>query len=196
MKPEEVSKRLEAIYEDLRDASRHPDHDLLYATEKLNVAYELLTTRYAPFKVGERVILKASPDFDKATGWIGYKRILVAGARGTVDAVDVMGDDLIYHIAFDISEKSVGTFAFRTDDLTREDADLGAGELASGELFKKYNPETTGSCGHCMHRTGDSPVFPSARRMYELVCCHCGEKFLTEIPPERHGEYAKREALR
>lgn len=56
-----------------------------YLTE-MAAAHELLMSRYAPFKVGDRVELAVTPTINCKTsyGWLGSKHFLKKGAKGTV----------------------------------------------------------------------------------------------------------------
>ena len=64
---------------------------------------ELLLTKYAPFKVGDRVMLTATPDINQkdSWGWMGAKHFLIRGAVGTVREVDVCAAGFRANVEFD-----------------------------------------------------------------------------------------------
>ena len=61
--------------------------------------------------------------------------------------------------------------------------------------YRNDEPETTRSCGHCLHHTGESSQrvithnYTGTSPTYELICCHCGMIFRTHRPPLQHGPY-------
>lgn len=70
----------------------------------LLLAQDLLFTKYAPFKVGDRVELARTPVITEkvAFGWIGSKHFLVEGAVGVVRSLEVFSDGrLRVNVAFD-----------------------------------------------------------------------------------------------
>lgn len=77
--------------------------DLMYTMEKHAAAYDLLLTRYAKFRVGDRVQLGITPAISDilSPGWLGSKHFLVAGAYGTVRNVDVNKGMFYYQVVFD-----------------------------------------------------------------------------------------------
>ena len=83
-----------------------------YLTE-LAAAHELLMTQYAPFKVGDRVRLKATPEITETVrdGWLHYKTLLVAGAVGVVVTADCGSRGFMFGIMFDADERKK-QFAF------------------------------------------------------------------------------------
>ncbi len=127
----------------LQDVQRLSYGDFFYLMGKYASAYELLAERYAPFRVGDRVRLKATPAIDEghAPGWIGYKHILVAGALGVVKEVDVAmheasGPNMIYAVTFDGYEPA--EFYFQEDDLEQE--------VKESQLAKNSAPEWFMDC--------------------------------------------------
>lgn len=70
----------------------------------LVAAKEILLTKYAPFKVGEKIRLAHTPivDEDIRPGWLGSKHFLVKGATGIVRSSDVMpGGYFTFYVEFD-----------------------------------------------------------------------------------------------
>jgi hypothetical protein len=72
-----------------------------YHLLELSAAYELLMSRYAPFKVGDRVRLLRAPDFNKSPGWRGCEHFLVAGANGEVRTAECGSDGFRFGVVFD-----------------------------------------------------------------------------------------------
>jgi hypothetical protein len=73
-----------------------------YYLQELVAAHDLLMVRFAPFQVGDRVVLMKAPDYESSPGWRPSAHFLVPGAAGVVvDAgcgqggfrFDVMFDD-------------------------------------------------------------------------------------------------------
>lgn len=110
--------------------------DFLYRLRKYSAAYNALLTRYAPFKVGDRVRLSQSPSLANAPGWSGCEHFLVKGGRATVVSLDITPDNglLWYHVAFDeeswyddrrvlhmIEPARRHSFAFREDMLEKDE---------------------------------------------------------------------------
>lgn len=71
--------------------------------QRLTDCYDLLIERFAPFKVGDRVLLTRTPEINEKTapGWIGSKHFLVKGAIGTVREVYCDGKEFGFQIEFD-----------------------------------------------------------------------------------------------
>ena len=93
-----------------------------YLTE-MAAAHELLMTRYAPFKVGDRVRLKAAPEITENVrpGWLGWKSLLVAAAAGTVVRADCGSRGFTFSVVFDAdTSRSRAEFMFIEDDLEAE----------------------------------------------------------------------------
>lgn len=75
-----------------------------YTLKCLLAARMALLTRYAPFKVGDRVALAVTPVIDEKTawGWMSSKHFLIEGALGVVRASDVRSDgQLFFDVEFD-----------------------------------------------------------------------------------------------
>ena len=90
-----------------------------YLTE-MAAAHELLMTRFAPFKVGDRVRLRAAPEIaeDVRPGWLGWKYLLVAGAAGTVVRADCGSRGFSFGVVFDAdTSRNKGEFTFSDEDL-------------------------------------------------------------------------------
>jgi hypothetical protein len=73
-----------------------------YLTE-LAAAHDLLMTRFAPFKVGDRVELAVTPVINEKTrwGWMGCKHFLIKGAAGTVASSSCGTKGFRFGIIFD-----------------------------------------------------------------------------------------------
>jgi len=82
--------------------AKFSDGPLDYYLKCLIKAYDLLLTKYAPFKVGDRVALTKAPDFKKAPGWKRGRHFLIPGAQGVVESseCDSKGS-LRFHVVFD-----------------------------------------------------------------------------------------------
>jgi hypothetical protein len=72
-----------------------------YYITNLTDCYQLLLDKYAPFKVGDRVLLTETPDIDKSSGWYSCRHFLVKGAIGTVRQVDVDKNGFAGYVEFD-----------------------------------------------------------------------------------------------
>lgn len=74
-----------------------------YYLEQLAASYELLITRFAPFKVGERVELAHTPEISEkvAWGWLSGKHYLKAGTVGTVQEVSCGKGGFSFLVSFD-----------------------------------------------------------------------------------------------
>jgi hypothetical protein len=132
MNIENVKRGVKLIQDGIGVLSAGP---LEYYLRKLIECQELLVTKYAPFKVGDRVILTKTPDINSkdSWGWMGSKHFLVKGAHGTVRSVDVDGRGFSASVEFDdeswiapdgcinpIKDKHV--FGFHEDYLVRATA--------------------------------------------------------------------------
>ena len=87
-----------------------------YLTE-MAAAYELLMTRYAPFRVGDRVRLKAAPEITNKVrpSWLYWKLLIVPGAQGVVVSADCGTDGFRFGVKFDGGHG--GAFVFGEGDL-------------------------------------------------------------------------------
>lgn len=105
---------------------------LSFYLREMSAAYELLMSRYAPFKVGDRVKLAKTPDItpEHAPGWMSCRHFLVQGAIATVSDARCGEGGFRFDVMFDgetwldregverpISEKH--TFTFREASLER-----------------------------------------------------------------------------
>lgn len=101
-----------------------------FYVRKLTECYDLLISRYAPFKIGERVILTKTPEIGSVDrwGWLGSKHFLIKGAVGSVTFVEADGDGFRFSVVFDDDSwidhhgvkqptKEKGHFGFREDYL-------------------------------------------------------------------------------
>ena len=71
--------------------------------ERVSDALLMLFTRFAPFRVGDRVRLTETPEISEKVswGWLGGKHFLVKGALATVQTVDVCKDKFRAGLIFD-----------------------------------------------------------------------------------------------
>jgi hypothetical protein len=76
---------------------------LTYYLETLTDCYDLLITRYAPFKVGQVVELSKTPTISEteAPGWISAEHFLIEGARGIVREVEADGKGFRFMVTFE-----------------------------------------------------------------------------------------------
>lgn len=73
-----------------------------YYLKQLLAARDLLLTRFAPFKVGDRVTLRRAYDPKEFTGWSHSKHFLIPGSPATVQSSDCSSEgDLIFDLVFD-----------------------------------------------------------------------------------------------
>jgi hypothetical protein len=88
-----------------------------YLTE-MAAAHDLLMTRYAPFKVGDRVRLKAAPEINEKVrfGWLGWKSLLLAGAPGVVVRADCGSRGFVFGVQFDADDTRSGKSEFAFSD--------------------------------------------------------------------------------
>lgn len=129
-----------------------------YTLQKLTKAHEVLMTRFAPFKVGDRVALRRAPDMDSNHGWRHCRHFLIPGAVGTVRSADCsLAGNLIFDVDFDhqpwIDQDGKKhdpaehyTFCLREDSLSL----VGAGNLpsdpkASTKSCSNFQPKNAGS---------------------------------------------------
>lgn len=97
---ERIQRGLKSIQDGFAVLSQGPAE---YDLKCMLKATELLVTKYAPFKVGQRVELAATPIItkDKSYGWLHSKHFLVEGAQAVVASVDFDSEDLSFHVIFD-----------------------------------------------------------------------------------------------
>ena len=62
---------------------------------------KMLFERFAPVKVGDRVVLTKTPNFDKCGSWQFCKHWLKKGAKGIVHEVGTSGTEFTVDIIFD-----------------------------------------------------------------------------------------------
>jgi hypothetical protein len=72
-----------------------------YYLRELVAAHDMLMSRFAPFKVGDRVVLKNAPNFEAAPGWTNCRHFLVPGAAGTVVDAGCGQDGFRFDVLFD-----------------------------------------------------------------------------------------------
>ena len=63
--------------------------------------YSRLFNRFCPYKVGDRVQLKNTPDIHEGSGWQGSKQFLVKGAIATVQSCDYCKGLFVFQLVFD-----------------------------------------------------------------------------------------------
>ena len=70
--------------------------------EELLASYDLLMSRFCPYKVGERVILRMTPIIENthSPGWLPYKSFLVKGALGVICSAECGRDGFIFSVEF------------------------------------------------------------------------------------------------
>ena len=71
--------------------------------KKMKGYAEVLFTRFAPFREGDRVMLTKTPVIteQEAWGWLRAKHFLVVGAKGTIESVDFYDGQFKAGIEFD-----------------------------------------------------------------------------------------------
>jgi hypothetical protein len=94
-----ITEGVKLIEQGMRRLSGGP---LDYYLKQLVKARELLLTRFAPFKVGDRIILWHTPIIEPESGWYCSRHFLVAGSLGTVKESDCDGEGrLRFYVEFD-----------------------------------------------------------------------------------------------
>lgn len=73
-----------------------------YYLENLTASYDLLISRFAPFKVGDDVVLAKTPEINEQTawGWMPAKHYLKRGARGLVQEVSCGTGGFSFMVSF------------------------------------------------------------------------------------------------
>ena len=95
---ENFTVAMEKIAEAQRLLERGPSS---YYVNEITGAYEYLMDRFAPSKVGDRVMLKEAPDLDFNSGWQSSKHFLVRGALATVKNIDCGPKGFAVQVIFD-----------------------------------------------------------------------------------------------
>lgn len=87
-----------------------------YYLDTLVSAYELLMSRYAPFRVGDSVQLVNVPEISERInpGWRGYEAVLVADANGVVTSAECRAGRFVFGVRF---AGCGGVFSFGENDL-------------------------------------------------------------------------------
>ena len=104
MKYNDCVESVNTAVEKLREAEKALQQGpASYCLKQLAEYADLLFSRFAPFKPGDRVEIVNAPKLnDKdAPGWMGSKHILNRGAVGTVHEVDVRHGKFCASVAFD-----------------------------------------------------------------------------------------------
>jgi hypothetical protein len=95
-------EKLKAGVEHIRQAQKcFTSGPLDYWLKDLMECHDLLMRKYAPFKVGDIVVLTETPDIEEGSGWWCYRHFLVKGEKATVKEVSVDGTGFYAHIMFD-----------------------------------------------------------------------------------------------
>jgi len=71
-----------------------------YYVSEITGAYDYMMDKFAPFKVGDRVMLKERPD-PMPEGWQSSAHFLVRGALATVKEIDCGSKGFTVHVEFD-----------------------------------------------------------------------------------------------
>lgn len=95
---EHVRKAADKLKEAMDLFGRGP---LDYYLQELVAAHDLLMTRFAPFKVGDRVILTKTPNYKSAPGWLNCAHFLVPGAAGVVVDAECGQSGFRFDVLFD-----------------------------------------------------------------------------------------------
>lgn len=72
-----------------------------YYITRLTNCYQLLLDKYAPFQIGDRVVLTETLEIKPDSGWYSYRHFLVKGAIGIVREVDADTDGFSAGIEFE-----------------------------------------------------------------------------------------------
>lgn len=81
---------------------------LEYYLTELIAAHDLLMTRFAPFKTGDRVMLTKAPIMSADHGWKPCAHFLVRGSTGTVVNADCGSKGFQFGVVFDDESTTVG----------------------------------------------------------------------------------------
>lgn len=98
---EEYAAKLTEVSKAIREASEKARDLCGWPIEQLVESYLSMFERFCPFRVGDRVKLRATPDLTDAPGWKGSKHWLVAGAAGIVRARGYTGGAFSFDVEFD-----------------------------------------------------------------------------------------------
>ena len=74
---------------------------LNYYLTEMAAAHDLLMSRFAPFKVGDRVTLAKVPDYEDAPGWRHCEHFLIVGATATVKEAECGSRGFRFAVEFD-----------------------------------------------------------------------------------------------
>lgn len=94
---ENFTKAMEKITEAQRLLERGPSS---YYVNEITGAYKYLMDRFAPFKVGDRVMLKEQP-MPMPSGWSGSAHFLKRGALATVREIECGSKGFTVQVIFD-----------------------------------------------------------------------------------------------
>jgi hypothetical protein len=115
--PRKILANLENVHKWIFDKPKilNNQHEFKYEIDQLAEYVEGLFS-FSKFKIGDTVILNKTPIITNeiSHGWIGYKDILVKGAKAKVEAVDYFKSrGFVYDLMFG----KEGTFRFAQKDL-------------------------------------------------------------------------------
>lgn len=117
---ENFTAAMEKITEAQRLLERGPAS---YYVNEITGAYEYLMDRFAPFKVGDRVMLKEAPDLDFNSGWWSSKHFLIRGALATVKTIECGPKGFTVQVIFDDESWIKEDFATKTKEVVLMEKD-------------------------------------------------------------------------
>jgi len=97
----EYAKRLSDIKNKVSELDSLLDNEFGYRLNQVLESYASLFDRFCPYKVGDRVQLKETPDIPKGSGWYGSRHFLIKGAIATVKALEYRDDLFCFGLEFD-----------------------------------------------------------------------------------------------
>lgn len=93
-----ISEALDKIKEGMRILDCGPPS---YYFEKLKNQNKMLFERFCPFKMGERVQLKKTPNIPEDSGWYGSRHFLKKGSIATIRNIDTSELFFVFGLVFD-----------------------------------------------------------------------------------------------
>lgn len=96
----EYAKRLGAVKTKISELDSLLDNEFGYKLNQVLESYASLFNRFCPYKVGDRVQLKADIEVPKGHGWEGSQHFLIKGAIATVKACEYRNDLFCFGIEF------------------------------------------------------------------------------------------------
>lgn len=87
----DIKKAYDAIRLIKEGVDQFYSYNFKYNLDKLLDCHELLLTKYAPFKINDKVVLTKTPDINEkdSWGWMHARHFLIKGAKGIVVEFDV-----------------------------------------------------------------------------------------------------------